>query len=258
MSFPHDIRGLLIDLDGTLYIGDQLLPGAVEAVANLKEKGFACRFLTNTSTRSLESLHKKVTALGLPIERDEIISATQAAVLYLRQLGSPTCHLLLNDDPLKDFAEFERDDINPDYVVIGDMAKSWNWEMLNDAFNMITRGAKLLALHKGKYWQTEEGLRIDIGVFVSGLEYATGVEAIVVGKPSSLFFELGLKSLSLGADEVVMVGDDLDSDIGGAQAAGISGVLVKTGKYREELAQKSSVRPGLVAASFSDFVSQLI
>ena len=143
-----NIKGLLIDLDGVVYVGDRTIEGAVDTIHRLKERHFVCRFLTNTTTRSLDSLHRKLAGLGLPIDREEIVSATYAGVLYLRQYGRPSCHLLLTDDPKEDFTEFPRDDINPDFVVVGDLAKSWSYDVMNRAFNMLLKGSKLVALHK--------------------------------------------------------------------------------------------------------------
>ena len=247
-----NIRGFLFDLDGTVYIGDNPIPGAVETIQKLKHTGFTCRFLTNTTVRSIGSLHKKITGLGLPVELDEIITPTRNAITYLRNKGNPSCHFLLTDDPLTDFEEFTRNDIDPDCVLVGDMAKSWNWEMINRVFNMILNGSELLALHKGRFWQTDEGLRIDIGAFVAGLEYATGKEAIVFGKPSRIFFNMALESIGLPAEKVAMIGDDIISDIGGAQQCGIKGILVKTGKYREDFAARSGVTPDLVIDSVAE------
>ena len=245
------VEGFLIDLDGVLYIGDKPIKGAAETVSRLKAENFALRFVTNTTTQSLETLHKKLVALQLPIEKNEIISATQAAVLYLRQLGSPACFLVLSEDPKKDFAEFTQSDTNPDYIVIGDIGQQWNYDLLNRIFNMVIRGAEMIALHKGKFWQTEDGLQMDIGAFVAGLEYVTGQTATVIGKPSRTFFETALLDMGVKPARAAMIGDDIDSDIGGAQAAGMKGILVKTGKYREELVKKSNVKPNYVIDSIS-------
>lgn len=256
-QFFSNAKGLLIDLDGVVYVGDGAIDGAVETINWLKEKSLACRFLTNTTTRSLASLHSKLTGLGLPIDKQEILSATYAGVLYLRQQGRPSCHLLLTDDPKDDFAEFPQNDINPNYVVVGDLAKSWSYDVMNRAFNMILGGAKLLALHKGRYWQTEEGLRMDIGAFVAGLEYVTGQEAVVIGKPSPQFFRMALGDMGLTADEVVMIGDDIHNDIGGAQKAGHKAVLVRTGKYRSDLVEQSGIEPDLVIDSIAQLPDYL-
>ena len=117
---------------------------------------------------------------------------------------------------------------------------------MNKVFGMVIRGAEMVALHKGRYWQMEDGLRMDIGAFVAGLEYVTGKSATVIGKPSESFFSLVLEDLGLGAGEVVMIGDDIINDIQGAQKAGMQAVLVKTGKYRPELVETSDVKPDLI------------
>lgn len=293
-----EVEGLLIDLDGVVYISNKPIEGAAEAIARLKSNNIHLRFVTNTSTKSLDSLHKKMTGMGLPIEKHEIISAVQACVLYLRGIavphpsgwdkseskptingGAPTCYLVLTEDAKKEFAEFEQTDDKPDYVVIGDLDQSsdqsgvrrprltaprnkrvvgrgrptpqngWSYDLLNKIFNMLISGSKLIALHKGKFWQTDDGLTLDIGVFVAGLEYVTGQSATVIGKPSKTFFEMALKDLGVPANRAAMIGDDLDNDIAGAQAVGMKAILVKTGKYREELVKRSKVRAdGVVEA----------
>lgn len=243
------IKAVLLDLDGTVYVGSKLIEGAAEAIARLRESGLQLRFLTNTTTKSLASLHEKMLGMKLDVKAEEIISPTRAALIYLRQRGLPPCHLLLTDDPKKDFVEFDQPESKPEYVIVGDMGKSWDYRMMNDAFNMLIDGATLLALHKGRYWQTEEGLRMDIGAFVTGLEYSSGKEAVVLGKPSPTFFQMALSDLGCKADETLMVGDDLISDIGGAQAVGIQTALVKTGKYREELVDGKDIKPDIVLDS---------
>ena len=246
------IKGLLLDLNGVFYTGEQLLKGAIEAIEFLKSNKVPHRFITNTTTESLDTFHNKLTQMGLPIDKSEIISSPYAAVLYLRQRGKPKCHLLLAEDTKKDFAAFPVSDTEPDFVVIGDMGDRWNYHILNQAFQLLSNGAELIALHKGKYWQVEDGLRLDIGAFVTGLEYATGKTATVIGKPDSAFFQLALEELGLPNENVAMVGDDIDSDVGGAKLVGLTGVLVKTGKYREESAARSEVQADAVLESIAD------
>jgi HAD superfamily hydrolase (TIGR01458 family) len=248
----NNTKGLLLDLDGVLYVEDKPIEGAIEAVKELRERGVPMRFCTNTTVRSVRSLVEKLHRIGLPIEGDEVFSAVRAATAYLRSKGNPMCYLLVTDDPMEDFAEFEQDDQSPDYVVIGDLGKKWDHVMLQRIFEMIMGGAKMIALHKGRYWQTSEGLHIDIGAIVAGLEYATGAEAITIGKPSRSFFDLAVKDMGLQLNEAAMVGDDIDSDVGGAQRAGMTGVLVRTGKYRPHLAEESAVEPDLVIDSIAD------
>ncbi len=252
-----NISGFLFDLDGVIYVGDTLIDGAKETIACLKTKKIPCRFATNTTTRSLDSLFDKVTQLGLPIEKSELVTPPRIAADYLRKLGKPTCYLILEDDTKRDFAEFPQSNQNPDFIVIGNYSDQWDYQLLNRLFRMMLDGAELLALHKGKYWQTNEGLRLDIGCFVTGLEYVTGKQAIVVGKPSPSFFQAALDEMSLPADKVAMVGDDIESDIGGAQRVGMKGILVKTGKYREHLVAASHVKPDLIIDSVAALVDPL-
>jgi len=251
------IRGLLFDLDGVLHVEDRPIPGAAETVRRVKAMGILCRFLTNTTTKSLERLHRQMTGMGLPIEKGEILSAPQAAIQYLRQRGRPSCFLVLNEEVRADFEEFPPSETDPDCVVIGDVWDRWDYRLLNKLFHLLIGGADLIALHKGRYWQTGDGLQLDIGAFVAALEYASGKEAIVMGKPSPDFFRTALLGMGLRADEVVMVGDDIESDVGGAQRAGIRGILVKTGKYRDELVARSSVRPDYLLRSVADLLRWL-
>jgi len=251
-DLPSSVKGLLIDLDGVLYVGEDAIEGASEAVSRLKSRGIPLRFTTNTTTRSLTQLHDKLTGHGIAVERHEIFGVLQAAVAFLKQRGRPACKFLLTEGPRSEFAEFPQDDANPEFVVVGDIGKQWDYNLMNEIFALLTGGAELLALHRGKFWQTEQGLRVDIGAFVAGLEYVTGKTARVMGKPSEEFFRLALADLALSAEQTAMVGDDIDSDVGGAQNAGMKGILVKTGKYREELVRQSQVRPDLTIDSIAD------
>ncbi len=244
-----DIKGLLFDLDGVLYVGEELIEGAVEAVGYIKSKKIPCRFLTNTTTRSLDALFQKTSRLGLAIEREEIFTPPKIAARYLRKKGNPRVLLILQENTKLEFAGFRQDDINPDVIVIGHYSDRWNYALMNRLFNLIMNGAELLALHKGRYWETEKGLTLDIGAFVTGLEYSTGATATVIGKPSENFFRLAVEDMGIAPSQAAMIGDDIVSDVGGAQLAGLAGILVKTGKYREEVASKSSVKPQLTIES---------
>jgi HAD superfamily hydrolase (TIGR01458 family) len=249
-----DIRGVLFDLDGVLFVDDELIPGAVDVLRHLDSRGVRRRYLTNITTKSLDQLNQKLVSLGLPIEREEIFSSPQAAIQYLRRKGSPSCFLVLNEDTRKDFAEFPVSESDPEYVVIGDIWDRWDYPLLNRIFRMLIGGARMVALHKGRYWHADGGLQMDIGAFVAGLEYVTGTEAVVMGKPSRDFFETALQSIDLHPEDTVMVGDDIESDIGGAQRAGIRGILVRTGKYRDELVVRSTVEPDAVVDSVADLL----
>lgn len=246
------LRGLLFDLDGVFYVGNETLPGAERVIAYLKAKQLPFCYVTNTTTQSRTSLAGKMQALGLPITEDEIVTTPYAAKLYLRRQGYQSCYFVLADGVKQEFAEFEVDEHAPQAVVVGDIGSAWNYDLLNKVFRMLMGGARLIALHKNKFWQTEDGLRMDIGAFVSGLEYVTGQAATVIGKPSPDFFESAVRLLGLQPAEVGMVGDDIDSDIGGAQQCGLHGILVKTGKFRADYAAASAIRPDAVLDSVAD------
>jgi HAD superfamily hydrolase (TIGR01458 family) len=251
------IKGVLFDLDGVLYVGSSQIEGAVEAISTIRHHGVACRFVTNTSTLSLNSLQHKINTLGFDVNADEIISAPQAALLYLRQQSNPICRFLLADDVKKDFVEFRQSNIEAEFIVVGDIGDAWSYTLLNELFNCLMNGAKLIAIHKNKFWQTEHGLQMDIGSFIAGLEYASGSKSMIIGKPSADFFKIALDDMGLKRSEAIMIGDDIDSDIGGAQAAGMKGVLVKTGKFRQSYFETSSIKPDWVIDSVKDLPALL-
>lgn len=249
-------RGLLFDLDGVLYVGKEVIHSAIETIAKLREQ-FTCRFITNTSTLSLDLLQRKINSLGFNIAPEEIISAPQAALRYLEQQPDPTCRLLLAEDVKRDFAALPQSDTAPRFIVVGDIGDAWSYALLNEVFGNLMHGARLIAVHKNRFWQTEHGLQLDIGAFIHGLEYASGSEAVIIGKPSPAFFQVALDDMGLKKEEVLMIGDDIDSDIGGAQQAGLRAVLVQTGKYREAYAAASAIRPDHIIASVADLPALL-
>jgi len=245
MSNPsHQL--ILFDLDGTLYIGNQAIPGAVNALNRLREQGFHLRFLTNTTTKSQAELVAQLRALDFSLDASELISAPVAATLELQALQKKSQRSLriwpVVADAIKtDFSEFELDEVNPDVVVLGDIGDRWDLSLINKLFNVVHSGAQLIALHKNRFWQTSDGLKADIGFFVAGLEYVCSTNARVMGKPNLDFFQRVLDSAGVGAQHTIMVGDDIDSDIGGAQSLGITGCLVKTGKFRQHYFEQSTV-----------------
>ncbi len=252
MNVLSSIKGILFDLDGVLYVGSRAIDGAVETIEMIRASGMSCRFITNTSTLSSASLQQKINALGFSIPANELISAPQAALLYLKRQHDPVCRLLLAEDVKKDFKDFNKSGITPDYIVIGDIGNVWSYSLLNQVFNNLINGAKLIAIHKNRFWQTEQGLQMDIGGFVDALEYASGVKAMIIGKPAADFFKIALSDMGLRPSEVAIIGDDIDVDVGGGQLVGLKGVLVKTGKYRQNYAESSAVKPDLIMTSIAE------
>lgn len=254
---------ILIDLDGTLYIGHEEIPGAIAAVVHLREHHFQLRFLTNTTTKSHGQLLAQLRGLGFAVAAEELISAPFGARLELQALqktfNRPLRIWPVVADAIKhDFSEFEWDEENPDFIVLGDIGERWDLTLINRLFRAMHGGAELIALHKNRFWQTGEGLNADIGFFVAGLEYVCSKQARVMGKPNADFFQLVLDSAGVSASEAMMVGDDIDSDVGGAQALGLQGCLVKTGKYRQAYFDQSAVKPNAVIESIADLPQLLL
>jgi HAD superfamily hydrolase (TIGR01458 family) len=257
LHFPQLI---LLDLDGTLYVGDKALPGAIASVAQLREAGIALRFITNTTTKSQQELVGQLRAMGFQLDAEELISAPVAAKLELQSLQQAAGHSLriwpLVAEAIKaDFSEFIFDEERPDYIVLGDIGERWDLELINRLFNVMQNGAELIALHKGRFWQTSEGLKADIGFFVTGLEYVSSKTASVMGKPNPDFYRRVLSSAGIDAQDALMVGDDIDSDVGGAQLVGIKGCLVKTGKFRQAYFEQSDVKPDYVIHSVNELLT---
>jgi len=242
MNWKH-IKGFLIDLDGVVYVDNDPIEGAIETLNYIKGKGYPVNYVTNTSNKSIGALYKKLIDMGLPVEKDEILSASYATALYVKSRGYARCYGVVDQEVGEDFKDLNFVNTQPDVVIVGDIGRQWSYDLLNTIFNMVMNGADLVAMHKGKFWKTREGLRLDIGAFVEGLEYTTGEKAAIVGKPSASFFEMGLAQLNLQSGEVAMIGDDLESDVGGARQAGLYGVLSKTGKFKEQQLQHSPVTP---------------
>lgn len=245
-------KGILIDLDGVMYVEETLIPGAVDAIHYLIEHQISYRFLTNTTVQSKRSLLTKLERLRIPGEIDHIISPPGLAVDYLRKKGSPSCFFVLNESTKEDFAEFPESNTNPQYVIMGKIGHWWTYEMMNKIFRLVMNGAEMIALHKDRTTQEKDGLSIEFGAFIAGLEYSTGKKAFVIGKPTESFYQAALEEVGLPAQDVAMIGDDLISDIQGAQNSGLSGVLVLTGKSRQEHVENSAVKPDVILLSIAE------
>ena len=225
------VRGLLVDLDGTLYVGDEPVEGAREAMGNLKSSGLVLRYVTNTTRKPRREVSAHLRSLGFEVDEAEIFTPAKAAVGLI---GEKSCFPLVDESLLEDLARITLTEDRPDHVLVGDLGEGFTYGRLNAAFRCLMDGAELIALQRNRYWRREDGLVLDAGPFVAALEYATGKGATVVGKPERGFFQLALEDLGLRSDEVAMVGDDAEADVAGAQAAGLKGVQVRTGKYRPE------------------------
>ena len=248
-----EIQGFLIDLDGVLYVGNKPVPGAVETLHDLREKGCPVRFVSNSTRRSRASVAGRLRGMGFPIYELEILTPAVAAASMLRRDGK-TAFLVTTGDAHRDFedAGVTVTGDHPDAVVIGDAGDRFTYELLNRAMRLVLAGADLIALERDRTWMGTDGLMLSAGPFVATLEYATGKEAICVGKPSPGFFSTALEGLGIPASKAAMVGDDIETDIDGAQRCGMQGILVRTGKFREDLLASSGVIPDLIIDSVAD------
>ena len=234
MATLTGLRGLMLDLDGTVYEDNRLIPGAAQAIAALRERGFRLRFVTNTTNKRRETIRDKLNTLGIEADASEIFTAPVAASLMLRRHPEARCWVVTRGDSIQEFQGLRLDEDNPDFVVLGDLMEGFTFELLNRVFRKLMDGAELIAMQKNRYWLTRSKLTLDMGPFVAALEFATGRSARVIGKPSREFFGLALSHLGLPPHQAAMVGDDWESDIGGAQTVGLRTILVQTGKYQPE------------------------
>ena len=246
------IEGLLLDLSGVVYVQDEAVPGAAEALRRLRDRGTPIRLVTNTTMRPRRSILERLERLGLEADPSELLTPATLAAKRCAEAGYESVSLVVLDDLREDLEGLEEKGDSVDAVVVGDLGDRWDYDVLNRAFRSLMDGAELIALQKNRYWETSEGLSLDAGPFVSALEYATGREAEVVGKPSPAFFELALGELGVSADRAAMVGDDVEADIGGAMDAGLAGILVRTGKYREDLVGESGIEPTATVDSIAE------
>ena len=221
----------------------------------LRDAGHRLRFVTNNTTRPRARLADELRAIGFELADDEVETTPLAAARLLEGLRVlPLTMQAIHADLAASVELVEQD---ADVVLVGgadeteETGRVFAWDNLNRAFAELRRGARLVCPHRNRWWQTARGPLLDAGAFVVGLEYASGTAAEVVGKPSAAYFEAALASLGARAEEAVMVGDDVESDVGGAKAIGMRGVLVRTGKFREETLAAADPQPDAVVDSIA-------
>ncbi|XP_012285089.1 haloacid dehalogenase-like hydrolase domain-containing protein 2 [Orussus abietinus] len=248
------IKTVLIDLSGTLHIDNTVIPGAVEALNRLRRADLHIKFVTNTTKESKTSLHGRLINLGFEIKKEEIFSSLSAAreAIISRKLNP---HLLIDPAAMEDFEDLIMTEPF-DAVVVGLAPDKFNYEELNKAFRLLLNGASLIAVHEGRYYKRQDGLALGPGAFVKGLEYSANVKSEVIGKPTPEFFNTALGGIP--PEEAVMIGDDVKDDIGGAQAVGIKGFLVQTGKYRPGDENIITPPPTQLCPSFVEAVEEVL
>ncbi|XP_058027053.1 haloacid dehalogenase-like hydrolase domain-containing protein 2 isoform X2 [Ahaetulla prasina] len=255
MAARRVIKAVLVDLSGTLHIEDSAVPGAQEALKKLRSAPVTIRFVTNTTKECKQDLLERLKKLEFDIKEDEIFTSLTAARNLLEQKKVRPL-LMVEENALHDFTGI--DTSHPNAVVIGLAPDQFNYQTMNRAFRLVLDGAPLIAIHKARYYKKKDGLALGPGPFVTGLEYATDQKATVVGKPERTFFLEALRGTNCGPEEAIMIGDDCRDDVGGAQNAGMLGILVKTGKYRDADEGKINPPPYLTCESFPHAVEHIL
>jgi HAD superfamily hydrolase (TIGR01458 family) len=227
-------KNLLLDIDGVLTVSWRPLPGAVETLRWLRGQGIPFGLVTNTSSKPRREIAAILNEMGIEVSPLQICTAVSSAAQFLATRYPGANCLVINEGSLdEDLVGVETaDSSSPDVVLLGGAGESIGYPELDRVFKLALGGVPVVGLHRNTRFQTADGLALDMGAFIIGLEAAAGIEIPVLGKPSANFFLSALFDLGAEAAGTIMVGDDIDSDVRGGQAVGMTGVLVKTGKYR--------------------------
>jgi HAD superfamily hydrolase (TIGR01458 family) len=250
------MTAILLDIDGVLHVSGDPIPGAADAVRALRADGHQLRFVTNNTTRARAGLARELQAIGIELDEHEISTTPIAAGKLLE--GMRVLALTMSSVRKDLAAHVTLVEENAEAVLLGgadetvETGEVFAYENLNRAFAALRQGARLVCLHKNRWWQTAGGPLLDAGAFVAGLEYAAQVEAEIVGKPTAAYFEAALAELDSTPSEAVMVGDDVEADIGGAKQIGMRGVLVRTGKFRPAALEEADPQPDAVIGSIAE------
>ena len=249
--------GVLLDIDGVLYVGDEPIAGAHQALSQLRQMSAGVRLITNTTSRSRRAVCEHLLEMGFEVGIEEVLTPAAMAERHCRERGYRSVYVLVSDGLREDLAELESAGAGAqaDAVVLGDLGDGFTPAVLNGAFRALMDGAELVALQHNRYWRRADGLALDVGSYAAALEYASDREAVTVGKPARSFFLAAMADM--GLERGVMVGDDVEADVGGAMAAGLPGVLVRTGKYRRD-ALKARITPTAIVDSIADVPALLV
>ena len=231
------VRGVLLDIDGVLTVSWAPLPGAVDTIAWLRDKDLPFRLVTNTSAKSRQEIAALLDEAGMPVDQEHIVTAVTSAGRFLTEEYPGRQCLVVNDGVLSDLRDIDIIGLDnakkASGVLLGGAGPDLGYAEPNAVFRLALDGIPVIALHRNARYQTADGPVLDMGSFIVGLEGAADIEVTVVGKPAPDFFAAALGQLGIDGSDAVMVGDDIGSDVIGAQDAGLTGVLVRTGKFRE-------------------------
>ncbi|XP_076060407.1 phospholysine phosphohistidine inorganic pyrophosphate phosphatase [Oratosquilla oratoria] len=255
------IEGVLLDITGVLYESGTgngtAIPGSVEAFKRLKASGIPVRLVTNETCATRSAIVNKLRSHGFELVDSDICNPAPVVVSILKERGLRP-HLLVSPEIECEFVELEKD--NPTCVVLGDADEEFSFQNMNLVLRTLLamKEPLLFSLGKGRYYKHKGQIQLDVGAYAAALEFACGINAEVVGKPSPHYFGAVLQALGVTASEAVMVGDDIVSDVGGAQACGIRGVLVRTGKYTPNDENHPTVKPDFIADTLEEVVNLIL
>lgn len=252
------IRGVLLDVEGVLVVSWDPIPGAAETLRWLRDRALPFALVTNTTTLSRRSVAARLSEAGLPVDPDRIVTAPAATASYVRRNHpGARCYLLATGDVAEDLDGINLVEDAADVVVVAGAEDAFTYDAMNRAFRMLRDGASLVAMHRNIWWMTSEGPKLDAGPYISALEEAAGVRAVVVGKPSPEIFRESVALLAVEPRRAAMVGDDVEADLVPAQSLGLSGILVRTGKFQAESSGMGGTRPDHVIDSVADLPALL-
>ncbi len=262
------VGGVLFDIDGVLVTSWKPIPGAAQTLRTLAERRIACTYLTNTTTRTRAQIAEGLAAAGMSVTPDEVITAAALTAEYVRTHYPGARCLLVNNGQIAedmpgldivDSAVCEASAVpeKPDVILLGGAGPEYSHLTLSRVYDWMTQGVPVVAMHRSTAWNTAEGLRIDTGMYLIGMEETSGRKAVAVGKPAPAGFEVAAARLGVDPEEMIMVGDDLNNDVLAAQVVGMTGVLVRTGKFRQDTldrwaADEFAMQPNHVIDSVAD------
>jgi HAD superfamily hydrolase (TIGR01458 family) len=242
--------GVLLDIDGVLTVSWDALPGAAEVIHWLQAEGIEFCLVTNTSSKSRDQIAARLAGAGMPVDADRILTAARYLNEHLAGVG---CLVVNEGDISQDLEGVAMVDArSAGVVLLGGAGPSTGYRELDAVFKLAVDGVPVVALHRNARYQTADGPALDMGAFIVGIEAAAQTEVTVVGKPAEAFFHAAQADLGTRAESTVVVGDDIDSDVLGAQATGMIGVLVRTGKFRPSDLEGAEAQPDHVIDGIGD------
>lgn len=246
------VKGLLVDLEGTVRYGGTPIPGAAEALNRLRAAGYALRFTTNIDSMTAEDICRGLTEMGAQADPAEIFTPVVALRCFVEQHPARSWFFLLSEEVQSRFTDLQGGAETADFVVVGDFRDAFTYERLNRAYRHLMNGARFVALQLQPFFMGPDGHYLDTGAVVHMLEWASDTTATVLGKPSPAYYRLALEGLGLGPEEALAIGDDVDTDIRGAAAVGCPSVLVRTGKFNAGKLAASAAQPDVVVNSLDE------